>query len=86
MPRKKSKGNGQGSVYPRRNKDGKIIGYLGAYYGPDAKRRYVSAKSKSECERKLRAAMVDADNGLVFDAGKITVGQYLWNYLGFVDG
>jgi len=34
MPRKKSKGNGQGSVYPRKNKDGKITGYLGAYYGP----------------------------------------------------
>jgi integrase len=86
MPRKKSKGNGQGSVYPRRNKDGKIIGYLGAYYGPDGKRRYVSAKSKSECERKLRAAMVDADNGLVFDAGKITVGQYLNSWLTGIKG
>jgi hypothetical protein len=59
MPRKKSKGNGQGSVYPRKNTEGKIVGYLGAYYSPDGKRRYVSAKSKSECERKLRAAMVD---------------------------
>ena len=29
MPRKKAKGNGQGSVYPRKNKDGKITGYLG---------------------------------------------------------
>jgi integrase len=86
MPRKKSKGNGQGSVYPRKNKDGKITGYLGAYYGPDGKRRYVSAKSKSECERKLRAAMVDADNGLVFDAGKITVGQYLNNWLTGITG
>jgi integrase len=43
MPRKKSKGNGQGSVYPRKNKEGEIVGYLGAYYGPDGKRRYVSA-------------------------------------------
>lgn len=74
MPRKKAKGNGQGSVYPRKNKDGKITGYR-----PDGKRRYVSAKSKTECERKLRAAMVDAEKGLVFDAGKITVGQYLNN-------
>jgi hypothetical protein len=24
MPRKKSKGNGQGSVYPRKNKEGKL--------------------------------------------------------------
>ena len=86
MPRKKAKGNGQGSVYPRKNKDGKITGYLGAYYGPDGKRRYVSAKSKSECERELRAAMVDADKGLVFDAGKITVGQYLNNWLTGIKG
>jgi integrase len=86
MPRKKSKGNGQGSVYPRKNTEGKIVGYLGAYYSPDGKRRYVSAKSKSECERKLRAAMVDADKGLVFDAGKITVGQYLNNWLSGIKG
>jgi integrase len=84
--RKKAKGNGQGSVYPRKNKDGKITGYLGAYYGPDGKRRYVSAKSKTECERKLRAAMVDAEKGLVFDAGKITVGQYLNNWLTGIKG
>src|SRR5918999_2109591 len=86
MPRKKAKGNRQGSVYPRKNKDGKITGYLGAYFGPDGKRRYVSAKSKTECERKLRAAMVDADKGLVFDAGKITVGQYLNNWLTGIKG
>jgi integrase len=86
MPRKKSKGNGQGSVYPRKNKDGKITGFLGAYSGPDGKRRYVSAKSKTECERKLRAAMVDAEKGLVFDAGKITVGQYLNSWLTGIKG
>src|SRR5918997_1696348 len=86
MPRKKSKGNGQGSVYPRRNKDGKITGFLGAYFGPDGKRKTVSAKSKTECERKLRAAMVDADKGLVFDAGTITVGQYLNNWLTGIKG
>ena len=86
MARRKSKGNGSGTVYPRKNKDGKITGYIGAYYGPDGKRRYVSAKSKTECERKLRAAMADADKGLVFDAGKITVGQYLNNWLTGIKG
>jgi integrase len=86
MTKKKSKGNGQGSVYPRKNRHGKIIGYLGAYHGPDGKRRYVSAKSKSECERKLRAAMADADKGLVFDAGTITVGQYLTGWLRSIEG
>jgi integrase len=86
MARKKSKGNGLGTVYPRKNKDSKITGYLGAYFGPDGKRRYVSAKNKSECERKLRVAMADADRGLVFDAGTITVGQYLNNWLSGIKG
>src|ERR687897_1111956 len=86
MPCKKAKGNGQGSVYPRKNKDGKITGYLGAYYGPYGKRRYVSAKSKTECERKLRAAMVDAEKGLEFDAGKIPVEQYLHTWLTGIKG
>lgn len=86
MAKRKSKGNGSGTIYPRKNKDGKITGYLGAYYGPDGKRRYVSAKTKSECERKLRAAMADADKGLVFDAGSITVGQYLDRWLRGIEG
>ena len=68
MARKKQKGNGAGSVYPRRNKAGKVIGYRGSYFAPDGKRRYVSAKTKRDAERVLREAMTDADRGLVFDA------------------
>ena len=48
MARKKQKGNGTGTVYPRKNKDGKVIGYRGSYFSPDGKRRYVSAKKKGE--------------------------------------
>jgi integrase len=81
MAKKKERGNGTGTVYPRRNKQGKIIGYLGAYHGPDGKRRYVSAKKKGACDRKLREAMTDADRGLVFDAGTLTVGEYLERWL-----
>jgi integrase len=77
MARKKQKGNGTGTVYPRKNKDGKVIGYRGSYFAPDGKRRYVSAKKKGEAEKALRRAMADADRGLVFDAGSLTVGKYL---------
>ena len=77
MPKKKSRGNGSGTVYPRKNKQGKVSGYLGSYVGPDRKRRYVSGKTKGECERSLRAAMSDADKGLIFDAGSLTVGAYM---------
>jgi len=77
VARKKQQGNGSGTLYPRKNKDGKIVSYLGQYFGPDGKRRYVSAKHKGECREKLRAAMADADKGLVYNAGTITVSQYL---------
>ena len=81
MGKKKAVGNGSGTVYPRKNKDGKITSYLGAYHTPDGKRRTVSAKTKTECREKLRQAMSDADRGLVFDAGTQTVGQYLDKWL-----
>lgn len=86
MAKKKQQGNGSGTIYPRKNKDGKIISYLGAYYGPDGKRRTVSAKTKTECREKLRAAQGDADKGMVFDAGSLTVTTYLKNWLSDIEG
>jgi integrase len=65
VARKKQQGNGSGTIFPRKYKDGKIISYLGQYFGPDGKRRYVSVKHKGECREKLRAAMADNDKGLV---------------------
>jgi integrase len=81
MARKKERGNGTGTVYPRKNKQGKIIGYRGSYHTPDGKRRYVSAKRKGDAERALRQAMTDADRGFVFDAGTLTVEDYLNRWL-----
>jgi integrase len=81
MPRKKQKGNGTGTVYPRKNKVGKIIGYRGSYFGPDGKRRYVSAKTKGEAERALRRVMTDAERGLVSETGTVTVEEYLNRWL-----
>ena len=46
MVRKKQQSNGSGTVYPRKNKDGKITSYLGQYFGLDGKRRYESAKTR----------------------------------------
>lgn len=86
MAKKKAVGNGAGTVYPRKNKEGKIIGYLGSYFDPTGKRRYVSAKTKTECRAKLRKAMGDADQGLVFDAGGLTLGQYLDRWLPTIKG
>lgn len=80
MARKKQIGNGQGTVYPRKNKSGKVIGYRGSYFAPDGRRRYVSAKT-GDTEKALRQVMTDADRGLVFEAGTLTVGGYLSRWL-----
>src|SRR5215218_7025626 len=76
MAKKKQRGNGAGTVYPRKNKDGKTIGYRGSYI-VNGKRYYVSAKTKTETEQKLRQAMTDADRGLVFEAGALVLSDYL---------
>ena len=80
MAKKKQRGNGTGTVYPRKNKDGKVIGYRGSYV-VKGKRYYVSAKTKTEAEQKLRQGMTDADRGLTFDAGGLTVDYYLDRWL-----
>ena len=64
MGKTKSRANGDGDVYPRKNKAGKITSYRGAYFGPDGKRRYVSGKIKEEARRALEAVMNSIRNGL----------------------
>src|SRR5215212_2298203 len=81
MGKVKQSGNGTGTVYPRKNKSGKVIGYRGSYFDPTGKRRYVSAKRKGDAEKALRQAMADADRGLVFDADNLKVGEYLDRWL-----
>jgi hypothetical protein len=59
MARKKERGNGDGDVWPRRNKEGKIIGYRASYWVETAsgpKRRYVSHRSRHVPSWKPRAA------------------------------
>ena len=76
----KKRGNNEGSVYKR--KDGP--GWRGAYTvqtikGP--RRRYVSGRTRAETAAKLAKAMSDGEDGLVFDAGKLTVAEYLERWL-----
>jgi integrase len=81
MGKTKSRANGDGDVFPRKNKEGRITSYRGAYVGPDGKRRYVSGKTKEEARRNLRKARGDAERGLVFDADSLKVGEYLDRWL-----
>src|SRR5215207_10070502 len=81
MGKSKQSGNGTGTVYPRRNKEGRITGYRGSYFTSDGRRRYLSAKTKTEARRALRKAMADADRGLIFDADSLKVGECLDRWL-----
>jgi len=81
MGKTKSRANGDGDVFPRKNKAGKITSYRGAYVGPDGKRRYVSGKTKTGAREALAAARADAAGGVVLDAGKLTVAEYLEGWL-----
>src|SRR5215208_4282187 len=81
MGKTKSRANGDGDVFPRKNKMGKITSYRGAYVGPDGKRRYVSGKTKTEAREALAAARAEAAGGMVLDAGKLTVAEHLERWI-----
>src|SRR5215203_5672066 len=81
MGKTKSRANGDGDVFPHKNKAGKITSYRGAYFGPDGKRRYVSGKTKEEARRNPRHARGEADRGLIFGAVNLKVGEYLDRWL-----
>ena len=77
----RQRANGEGTVYARKNKQDKVIGYRGSYFAPDGKRRYVSGKTKTEALVALRKATVDRDGGLIFEVENITLAEYLHRWL-----
>src|SRR5215208_6066027 len=79
----KKNGNGEGSIYPHK-RNGKKVGYRGAYWVQSAegpKRRYITGKTRDEARDKLIEALGNRAQGLVFDAGSLTVGEYLDRWL-----
>jgi integrase len=84
MARKRERGNGDGDVWPRKNKQGKIIGYRASYWvdtpsGP--KRRYVSGKNKGETRAALNKAKSGREGSFLADASTTTLGEYLDGWL-----
>jgi integrase len=80
----RKRGNGEGSIYPVKDGKGRITGYRGSYWvhttsGP--KRRYLSGKRREDVADKLAKALANRADGLVFDAGTLTVSEYLDRWL-----
>ena len=71
----KKRGNGEGSVY--RRKDGRWVGQYLVYLPSGPKYRYIYAKTRKEAAQKLTKAMADRNGGIVFDDEKLTVSDFL---------
>src|ERR687898_1339700 len=75
----KKRGNGEGSISRRKN--GGWIGQYTVYTAEGRKRKTLYGKTRAEAAEKLTKAMADRDGGIVYDAGKQTVGEYLTRWL-----
>src|SRR5215211_8891774 len=75
----KKRGNGEGSIYQR--KDGRWVGQYTVHTAKGPKYCYIYGKTRKEVAEKLTKRMADRDSGLIFDAGKMTLGEYLDRWL-----
>jgi integrase len=80
----KRRGNGEGSVY--RRKDGLWVGQYKVHTPTGTKTKYIYSKTRKDAAAKLAKAIADRDSGVVFDCGSLTVGEYLDRWLDAVSG
>jgi integrase len=73
------RGNGEGSIY--RRKDGRWAGQCTVQTITGPKRKTFYGKTRAEVATKLAKAIAESENGIAFDAGKMTVGAYLDSWL-----
>lgn len=73
------RGNGEGSI--SRRKDGRWWGRYTVHTADGTKQRAVYGRTRAEAAEKLTRAIADRDGGIVYDAGKLTVGAYLDGWL-----
>jgi integrase len=73
------RGNGEGSI-SRRKGGGWCAQYV-VYTSEGRKRRTLYGKTRQEVATKLSKALADREGGLTFDAGNLTVGEYLARWL-----
>src|SRR5215216_3262326 len=76
---KKRRGNGEGTIYKR--KDGRYEARYSVHTVNGPKRKAIYGKTRAEVAEKLTKAMADRDQGVAFDAGKLTLGEYLTRWL-----
>ena len=75
----RKRGNGEGSI--SRRKGGGWMAQYAVHTAEGRKRRTLYGKTRAEVATKLAKALSDREDGLVVDAGKMTVGEYLKRWL-----
>jgi integrase len=75
----RKRGNGEGSIY--RRKDGRWVGQYTVYTAKGPKYRYIYGKTRAAVAEKLAKAIAARGSGCAFDAGNLTVGEYLERWL-----
>lgn len=73
------RGNGEGSI-TRRKSGGWCAQYI-VYTSEGRKRRTLYGKTRHEVAAKLSKALADREGGLTFDAGSLTLGEYMTRWL-----
>ncbi len=75
----KKRGNGEGTISRRKN--GGWMAQYSACTAEGRKRKTIYGKTRAEVSEKLIKAIADRDGGMVYEAGKLTVGEYLRGWL-----
>ena len=77
---RKRRGNGEGSISFHKG-SGLYIGRYTVGTATGSERKAIYGKTRAEVAQKLTKAMADRDIGLVFDADKLKLGEYLKRWL-----
>jgi integrase len=73
------RGNGEGSI--TRRSDGRWMARYMVHTAAGPKRKYIYGKTRQEVAEELSKALSDRASGFVFDAGTLTLGEYLDRWL-----
>ena len=79
MMANKKRGNMEGSIVYR--SDGRYMARYTVHTAEGPKRKALYGRTRAEVAAKLTKAMADRDGGLAFEAGNLTVGEYLDTWL-----
>lgn len=75
----RKRGNGEGTIYQR--SDGTWCGQYTVYVAGKRKRKTLYGKTRKEVAAKLAKALGHREDGLIFDAEKLRLGEYLDRWL-----